>query len=266
MFQYDFMRYAFISGIFIALICGIMGVFVVARQTSFFTHTLSEIGFSGASFGVFAGISPLLGMLTFTCASAIFIGLSGQRLGRREASISVFSGIFLGLGILFLSLSDKQTSYATSILFGSIVGINRDNLLTLVLLSIVLLVVIGVLFRKLAYNSFDAQGAEFNQRFNQLISVIFLVLLALTISITAQIVGSLLIFVLLTIPASAAKYYTHSLHKMIGLNIAFALFGIWLGLYLSYLTDWPVSFFITLIEALIYGSALLKEYLANAHN
>ena len=62
MLQYDFMRYAFIAGIFIALICGVMGVFVVARQTSFFTHTLSEIGFSGASFGVFAGISPLSGM------------------------------------------------------------------------------------------------------------------------------------------------------------------------------------------------------------
>ena len=44
MLQYDFMRYAFIAGIFIALICGVMGVFVVARQTSFFTHTLSEIG------------------------------------------------------------------------------------------------------------------------------------------------------------------------------------------------------------------------------
>ena len=49
MFDYDFMRYAFIAGIFIALISCVMGVFVVARQTSFFTHTLSEIGFSGAA-------------------------------------------------------------------------------------------------------------------------------------------------------------------------------------------------------------------------
>ncbi len=89
MFTYDFMRYAFIAGIFIALICGVMGVFVVARQTSFFTHTLSEIGFSGASFGVFLGISPLAGMLLFTSASAILIGLSGEKVGRREA-LSVF--------------------------------------------------------------------------------------------------------------------------------------------------------------------------------
>ena len=84
-------------------------------------------------------------------------------------------------------------------------------------------------------------------------------LLALTISITAQIVGALLIFVLLTIPASAAKYFVHTLWKMIGLTFIFVLVGIWLGLYLSFVTDWPVSFFITVIEALFYGAAIVKE-------
>ncbi|WP_025021722.1 metal ABC transporter permease [Ligilactobacillus hayakitensis] len=264
MFSYDFMRYAFIAGIFIALICSVMGVFVVARQTSFFTHTLSEIGFSGAAFGVFAGIAPLTGMLIFTFLSAIFIGISGERVGRREASISVFSGLFLGLGILFLSLSDKQASYATSILFGSIVGINAQNLLELIILSVILLVISTILFRKLAYNSFDSQGADYNQRFNQLYSIIFLVLLALTISITAQIIGSLLIFVLLTIPASAAKYFGRTIGKMIGITFFFVLSGIWIGLYFSYLTNLPVSFFITIIEGIYYAAALIKDHHSNS--
>src|SRR5699024_601869 len=82
-------------------------------------------------------------------------------------------------------------------------------------------IVVSVLFRRLVYNSFDSQGAEYNQRYNQIVSIIFLVLLALTISITAQIVGALLIFVLLTIPASAAKYFAHTLWKMIGLTFIF---------------------------------------------
>ncbi|KRN07691.1 ABC transporter permease [Liquorilactobacillus sucicola DSM 21376 = JCM 15457] len=253
------MRYAFIAGIFISLICGLMGTFVVARQTSFFTHTLSEIGFSGATFGIFIGISPLYGMIIFTLASAFFIGLSGERLSRREASISVFSGVFIGLGILFLSLSNKQANYATNILFGSIVGININNLYSLICLSIFILLIIAIFFRQLAYNSFDAIGSQYNQRFNTVISIIFLALLALTISITAQIIGSLLIFVLLTIPASAAKYFVHSLKKMIFLTTIFSLFGIWVGLYLAYLTDWPVSFFITVIEAIIYASSVLFQ-------
>mgnify|MGYP001625376170 FL=1 len=53
---------------------------------------------------------------------------------------------------------------------------------------------------------------------------------------------------------------------MIGLTFIFAITGIWLGLYLSYLTNWPVSFFITVIEALIYGSAILKQKISDHHN
>lgn len=107
MLQFDFMRYAFIAGIFISLICGVMGTFVVARQTSFFTHTLSEIGFSGAAFGIFLGISPLLGMIIFTMSSALFIGISGDRLSRREASISLFFRSFYWPWYL-ISFSIKQ--------------------------------------------------------------------------------------------------------------------------------------------------------------
>lgn len=50
MFAYDFMRYAFLASTFIAITCGIVGVYVVARSFSFLAHTLSEIGFAGAAF------------------------------------------------------------------------------------------------------------------------------------------------------------------------------------------------------------------------
>ena len=43
MLTLSFMRHAFIASTFIAIICGIIGVFVVARNLSFLTHTLSEI-------------------------------------------------------------------------------------------------------------------------------------------------------------------------------------------------------------------------------
>ena len=66
MFELSFMRYAFIASTFIAIVSGVIGVFVVARRMSFLTHTLSEIGFAGASFAVFAGWQALNGMLLFT--------------------------------------------------------------------------------------------------------------------------------------------------------------------------------------------------------
>ena len=103
-------------------------------------------------------------------------------------------------------------------------------------------------------------GARVNGVNGTLVSVTFLILVALSVSVAAQIVGSLLIFILLTLPAAAAKYYATGTAKMIGLAILFALLGTWLGLYLGYVTNWPISFFIAVIEVVIYVSALYYHH------
>ncbi|MGO2223256.1 MAG: metal ABC transporter permease, partial [Leuconostoc falkenbergense] len=82
MFEYAFMQYAFIASFFISLICAVMGVFVVARKTAFYTHTLSEISFSGASFAIFAGLSPITGMLIFMMTSSVFVSLAGRKISQ----------------------------------------------------------------------------------------------------------------------------------------------------------------------------------------
>ena len=259
-----FMRHAFIASTFIAVVSGIIGVFVVARQLSFLTHTLSEIGFAGASFAVFAGWLPLNGMILFTMLSSVLVGQMSIKESRREAVISAVSGLFIGLGILFLSLSNQSASSATSILFGSVVGISTAEVHQLILLSVVVLVVTLLMYRPLKFSSFDIVGARVSGANQTLISVAFLVLLALSVSVAAQIVGSLLIFILLTIPAASAKYFTHGVAKMVGLAILFALLGTWTGLLLGYLTNWPVSFFIAVIEVAIYVIALLYQNFVEA--
>lgn len=256
MLRFDFMRHAFVASTFIAIICGIMGVFVIARNMSFLTHTLAEIGFAGAAFGVFIGWPALNGMLLFTILSSAMVGQMSVKSARRESVISAVSALFLGLGILFLSISDQTSSSATSILFGSVIGISSGEVWQIAVLSLLVLVVTLIMYRSLKFESFDSIGARVNGINGPLISIVFLILLALSVSVAAQIVGSLLIFILLTLPAASAKYFVHGVAKMIALATAFALLGTWLGLYLGYLTNWPVSFFIASIEVLIFVCAL----------
>lgn len=263
MFELSFMRNAFMAGTFIAIVSGTIGVFVMARNMSFLTHTLSEIGFAGASFAVFAGWPALYGMLLFTMLSSVMVGQMSIKESRREAVISAVSALFIGLGILFLSLSSQTASSATSILFGSVVGISHQEVWQLVGLSLLVIAVVLLIYRPLKFDSFDAIGARVNGVNGVAISVIFLLLVALSVSVAAQIVGSLLIFILLTLPAASAKYFVHGVGKMITLSILFAMVGTWLGLYLGYLTNWPVSFFIAVIEVLIYVAALLAQRLNN---
>ena len=250
MFQYEFMRYAFLASTFIAITCGVVGVYVVARSYAFLAHTLSEIGFAGAAFAVFIGIAPLWGMLLFTLLGSI--GELSLHSDQKESSISAISALFIGLGVLFLAISGSNSRYATNILFGSIIGVDKQGVIQLVVLSILVLLLIILVARSLNFDSFDHIGAVAHGVYTGWVGIAFLVALAMSVAIGAQIVGSLLVFILLTLPSSTARYIGKTIPAMISWSVFFALVGVWAGLYLGFITNWPVTFFIATIEVVIY--------------
>ncbi len=252
MFQFVFMRYAFLASTFIAITCGVVGVYVVARNFSFLAHTLSEIGFAGAAFAVFVGIAPLWGMLLFTLLGSIGVGELSMHSDQKESAISAISALFIGLGVLFLAISNSNSRYATNILFGSIIGVDQQGVLQLTVLSIIVLLLVFAVQRQLNFDSFDHIGAVSHGIRTGIIGIIFLIALAMAVSIGSQIVGSLLVFILLTLPSSTARYLGKTVAAMIAWSILIALVGVWAGLYLGFITNWPVTFFISVIEVAIY--------------
>ncbi|SFG63085.1 metal ABC transporter permease [Sporolactobacillus nakayamae] len=257
MFYYDFMQHAFIAGTLIAIMCGAIGVFIIGRNLSFIAHTFSHIGFAGASFAVFAGIDPLLGLLLFTLLGALGVGQLGVKMFRRDASVSVILSLALGLGILFLSLSNVQASFTKTILFGSVVGIDLQDVWQIIILSIFVLLALAVSYRWLKFDSFDQLGAQSAGLPIRWISIGFLLLMAVAVSVTVQIVGALLVFALMTIPAAAARFYTQSIFGMILLSVLIAVLGVWFGLIIGYYTNAPVSFFIVCFVAAAYFLGML---------
>ncbi|WP_274651319.1 metal ABC transporter permease [Paenibacillus humicola] len=256
MLRYDFMQHAFIAGTLVAVMCSVIGVFVIARHLSFIAHAFSHIGFSGAAFAVYAGWNPLGGLLLFSIASAFATGGLGVKVFRRDVTISIVLSLFLGLGLLFISLSAKQSTAMYALLFGSVVGISMRNVWEMALLSLAVLLALLILYKPLKFDSFDPVGAQAARLPVRLISVAFLVLLAAATSEAIQIVGSLLVFTLMTAPAAAARYVTNSVFRMILVSACLGAAGIWGGLVLSYYTNAPVTFFIAALECLFYFAAL----------
>ncbi|MGX7051164.1 metal ABC transporter permease [Leuconostoc palmae] len=252
MFNYDFMQNAFMAGTVVSLIAGIVGTFVVARNYAFLTHSLSEIGFAGATFGLFVGWPALLGMMLATSSASLLIGALESGYTKRDNVTSAVSALAIGMGILFLALGHTSTTAATGILFGSVLGISHQDLLLLVILAFIVILVLLFNYRALRQLSFDEAGMFLQSNSQKMVRYIFLVIIAISVSISSQLVGSLLIFVLVTLPAASAKYYVTSTLKLMGLAVAFALFGTWVGLTIAYLTNLPTSFFIAVIEVLIY--------------
>ena len=83
--------------------------------------------------------------------------------------------------------------------------------------------------------------------------------MAMAVSVGSQVVGSLLVFILLTLPASTARYLGRTIPAMIAWSVGLALIGVWAGLYLGFITNWPVTFFIYVIEVIVYLIVYLSK-------
>jgi zinc/manganese transport system permease protein len=252
------MQHAFEAGAVVAVTAGVIGYFVLMRNSSFAAHALSHIGFAGATGAVVVGLSPVVGLLAFTVAAAGVMGALGNRLRGRDVTIGIVLAWTLGLGVLFLSLYTGYATEAYALLFGEILGISdRDVLITLVA-GVVTLAALALCYRPLLFASVDEDVAAARGVPVAGLSVAFMVILAVAVSEAVQVVGVLLIFALIVTPAAIAERFTTRPSRAIALSALLALTFTWSGLAISFFTPYPVSFFITSIA---FGAYLLARLL-----
>ena len=71
---------------------------------------------------------------------------------------------------------------------------------------------------------------------------------------TVPVVGALLIFSLMIGPPAAARSLTSRPARAIALSVAIALVTVWAAIAASYLSNWPVGFFVGTLSALSYAT------------
>lgn len=244
-FQYEFMQNAFLAGTIVAILAGVVGYFVVLRRLAFACEALSHGGFAGATGAAVIGQDVFLGLVAFTSVSGAFMGWMGDRLRGRDVAIGGTLAFSLALGLLFLSLSTRFSGLAVNILFGSILSIAANDVRFITALAALALLCVGLMYRPLLFASVDAEIADARGVPVRGLSIAFMVLLAITVSASIQVVGVLLIFALLILPAAAAQQLTAQPSRAILLAVVLAVFDVWAGLVIGFYLPYPASFFIT---------------------
>ena len=253
-----FAQHALIAAAIVAVICGIIGPFVIMRNMAFAVHGTSELAFTGAAAGLLIDNNPLAGALVGTLLLASVIGLLGVRERERDSVIGVILAFGLGMGVLLLSYYHGFASEATNILFGNIFGVSNGQLLTLVLIGLGSAAALLIMYRPLLFASVDPEVAEARGVPLRLLSIIFLLVLALTVTEAAQIVGTLLVLSLAITPAAAAQRLSSRPIRVTVLSIIFALIASVGGLLASLASgNIKPSVFITTISFTIYIVARL---------
>ncbi|MEX3606339.1 MAG: metal ABC transporter permease [Burkholderia sp.] len=263
MLEYEFMVNSFIASGIVAVLAGVVGYFLALRGQTFAGHALSHVGFTGATGAVLLGLSPIWGMVGFTLAAGIAIGALGEKLAGRDVAIGVTLSLALGAGLLFLHFYTSYATQVTALLFGNVLGVSHATLMVLACIGAVSLVALTAIMRPLVFASLQPELAEAKGVSLRLVSVLFMAICALAVAACTQIVGVLLVFTLLVGPA-AAQNLTTRLISGVWLAVLFALAEAWFGITLAYYTDWPTSFWITALSALVYAASLMRRYRTTA--
>ena len=247
-----FMGNALLGGTIVALAAGLIGYFVVVRQTAFAAHALAHIGFPGATGAVLLGVPVAVG-LGFACVGgALVIGLLGKRAAEREVVTGTVLAMAIGLGLFFNSLASKSSSTVTNVLFGNLLAISRDQLAGFALLLVVLALSVGIIYRPLLFASVNALVAEAKGVPVRALSMIFMALLGLTVTMAVQAVGTLLLFALVVTPAATAIMLTPRPVLAMLASTAISLSAVLLGLGASAMFNLPPSFPIVTIACGIW--------------
>jgi zinc/manganese transport system permease protein len=161
--------------------------------------------------------------------------------------------LMLAIGAVFLSRSSEYEPQIYSLLFGEILGVSTTEILPVVALGIVCIAAVAFLYRPLMLSSILPEIGEAKGVSAHRIEMAFLVVVAIATAMTVPVVGALLIFSLMIGPPAAARSFTDRPLLAILLSIGIALITVWSAIAISYLSNWPIGFFVGAISAVCYG-------------
>jgi zinc/manganese transport system permease protein len=260
-----FFHNAVLAGTFIALAAGLVGYFLVLRAQVFTGDALSHVAFSGAMAALAGGYDLRLGLFV-GCIGAGLLLAGISRSGRADDVVigSAFAWI-LGLGSFFLTLYTTSRSGAmggagTTVLFGSIFGLNTGQTLVAVLIAAAISAVVLLIARPLLFATLDESVAAARGVPVRVLGFGFLALAGACAGEATQAVGSLLLLGLLAAPAGTAHRLTTNPYTGLALSAALAIAATWVGLTLSYyISQLPPSTAIIITATAVYTVAALTQ-------
>jgi zinc transport system permease protein len=231
---YKFGVRALIGGLIVAVTCASLGVFIVLRRLSLISDGLGHVAFGGIALGFWTGIYPLYTAVASVIAGALGIhALSRLRVASDAAIAILFSG-GLAIGIVLISMAQSAPADLLSYLFGTILGINDNDVYLAAGLGVIVLVVLILLWKEWVAITLDPDFARVAGMPVTPLEILFTILVGLTVVVATRLVGVLLVSSLMIIPAIAAIQLRLPFRRTVLAALALAIASVIIGLQLSF--------------------------------
>ncbi|WP_227497063.1 zinc ABC transporter permease AztB [Planctomonas psychrotolerans] len=234
-FSLDFLQRALVGGSLVAILCGIVGTWVVIRGMAFLGEALAHGMLPGVALATVLGLPVLAGGALSAIVMSLGIGAL-QRRGKLsyDTSIGLLFVSMLALGVIIISHSGSFATDATSILFGDILAIAPIDLVLLAAAAAIGIVVAAIAHRSLVALALDPRIAAVLGLRPRAAQAALVGLVTLAVVASYQAVGSLLVVGLLLAPAVAAGHWTTRIPSRMLLAAVFGIAAVVTGLLVSW--------------------------------
>jgi zinc transport system permease protein len=259
--SFSFMHRALISGVAIAILCSVVGLFLVLRRYSLFGDAIAHSSFGGIALGLMAGVYPLWTAYGVSLVSALIITKIKEKYDiSGDAAIAVLLSSGIAVGLVIVGISGGFTIDIFSFLFGSILLVSVNETILILSLTGIILIVVLLLYRQLLYSTFNEEQAKVSGIPVEKINYLIVFMAGLTVVTSIQLVGVLLISALFVIPNVTAIMYGKGFKTTAILSISFSIFSVVTGILISYIFDiTPAGTIVLLSIGLFAGTMGIKS-------
>ncbi len=246
LFTYEFLQNAFLSGIIIGFIAPLLGLFIVVRRLALIADALSHVALAGIAGSLYLSQQVLF----FSALNPVYFGIGtavgGSLLIERlrtvykhyeELAIPVILSAGIGIGAIFISLSQGFSADLMGYLFGSVSAVSRQDLFVVMVIALIVVAFIYFFYKELFILSFDAEYSKVSGVYSRFIQLSFMVITALVIGASMRIVGILLVSSLMTVPVAAAMQIAKSFKGAMLYSILIGEMAVVIGLVSAFYLD-----------------------------
>lgn len=262
MLQHPFFQNALMAGVLTALLCSLLGVYVVLTRIVFVGITLAQLASAGVALALLLHLYPLTMALILTLAGVAFYAwLLPQRKVPMEAVIGTSYVFAAALGILLVALNPTGEARSLNVLFGNILSVQTGELLALAAAFTVIAALHFVFYKEFLFVAFDFETAQAMGLRAQFWNLLFYLTLGIAIGLSIRSMGVLLVFAFLVVPAVTARLLARSMAGMFTLAALFGGLSVPLGLYAAYRIDLPTGTAVAATTVAFLLSVLIGTWL-----
>lgn len=247
-FSHEFVVYALIVGLLIALCSSLLGVSLVLKRFSFIGDGLSHVAFGAMAVAAVTGVTNrMIIILPLTVLSAVLILRTGRNTKiRGDASVAMISVGALAIGYMLMNIFPVSSNISADVcgsLFGStsILTLKESDVWLCLAMSVIVLIFFVLFYNKIFSVTFDESFSKATGINSDGYNLMIAIITAIIIVIAMNLVGSLLISALIIFPALSAMRVFKSFKSVTICSAVISVICAGTGIILSILCSTPVG-------------------------